>query len=285
MPMSGSRPTVRASHWVHSTRPRRGPVGEPEATSGRAAHLRSVQEVRRGPGVLLRRLVRIAEGLFLAAVIYAVLAGLTALAASRVATAALARALATRHVHVTVFAAPFWTVIQGRFRKLEVLAYDGRAGRLAIAKLTASWQNGRIDVKALEAGRPFRAWAGGGPIRVMLWLRPAALMAALPRTNVMHITSMQLKSPNAVVRGWLEVGTLRLPFRAVGRPAIADGGRLVVFRVMHVEAGPITLRSALGIPVMRLAASPLDPVLHVTAARITSQAIVVQLAGGTGRKR
>jgi len=269
---------------VHSARLRRMPAATPEATRSRTTRRGLFQTARGRGGDLPQRLVRLAEGGFLVAVTYAVLAGLTALAASRVATAALARALATPHVRVTVVAAPFWTVVQGRFRNLEVLAYDGRAGRLAIAKLTASWHNGRIDLKALEAGRPFRAWAGGGPIRVTLWLRPSALLAGLPRTNAMQMTSIELRSPDAVVRGWLAVGTLRLPFSAVGRPAIADGGRLLLFRVVHVNAGPITLRSALGIPVVRLTASPFDPVLRVTAARVAANAIVVELAGGTGAR-
>lgn len=199
--------------------------------------------------------------------------------ASRVASAALTRSLHAKRAQVSIRAFPFWELFAGRFGSLHVVAYDAVSGRLSIARVSATWQRGAIDLRPLSQGKAFRAWAGGGPIHVTLWLKPAALMAQLPHGGPLKITSIRLKAPDAEVRGRITVGELRLPFMAVGVPAVAEEGRLVLFRVIQVHAGPIALRSALGIPVVDLTHSPLYPTLHVESASVGRSGIIVRLFG------
>ena len=301
MPSTGTGPPASRTFLVPSARRRRGrsrrfagsqaePIGRAEGARSTTARLREGRVVER------RRLwaFRTAVGFFktgaLAVIVYAALAGLTSLVASREAEGALARALHARRVNVSITAYPFWQLFFGRFATVRATVDGASGGDLAIARLTATWRNGAIDFASLERGGPFRDWATAGRIRVTLWLRPTALMTRLPHGRVMRITAIHLRAPDVDVRGEISVGELRLPFTAVGVPAVAQDGRLLLFRVVRVHAGPIALRSALGIPVVDLTHSPLYPTLHVEAAHVTRRFMVVELAGrgeahgpGTGR--
>lgn len=280
MPSTGTQPHRARTQWIRASR---GVRGEPPGTGPFPTRARNAAV---GPGRLARRVRKVLAGLKLLAALaiaYVALSGLASLTASRLAAAALQRSLSARRVTVSVSATPFWELLRGRFGSLHVVAYDVKSGTLSIARITARWQDGQVNLGRLARGLPFRTWAGGGPIRVTLEMTPAALMARLPHSSVMRITSMRLVPPDLDVRGEIAVGELRLPFEAVGAPAVAEAGRLVLFRVVRVHAGPISLRSALGIPVVDLNGSPLYPALRVAGATVGRRDIIVRLFGQAKR--
>ena len=227
----------------------------------------------------VRRFAGIAAGLMLFAV---VAQGAVSAAAARVAAAAITRALGG-HVEVSVTALPFWELAQGRFQHFSVTARDVRDGSLSIARLDAEWSDGSVRMADLRAGRPMQKWVGGGRLDVHLFIRPDALLAALPPTGSLKITALELQPPGAWVVGRVRFGELDLPFRALGSPEVIDGGAVLVFRVTILHAGPLALRSSLGIPVVDLRQTPLNKVLWVEGARVGANGIDVELTNRPSR--
>lgn len=227
----------------------------------------------RSPWRHVRTLAGLLAGLCLVAV---VLQGAVSAAAARVAAAAITRALGG-HVDVSVSALPFWQLAQGRFQHFSVTARDVRDGSLSIARLDAQWTDGSVRMAQLRAGQPMQKWVGGGRLDVHLFIHPDALLAALPPTGSLKITALELKPPGAWVVGRVRFGELSLPFRALGTPEVIDGGDVLVFRVTILHAGPLALRSSLGIPVVDLRQTPLNKVLWVEGARVGAKGIDVEL--------
>jgi hypothetical protein len=221
---------------------------------------------------------RAALGALLAALaLAAACQGAASAAAARIVAAAVRERLGGGAVTATVVALPFWQLAQGRFQHLSVRGVDVRGGRLAIAQMRADWRDGRVDVRALEAGRPLRSWVRGGRLVVRLTLGPAALVRALPRTGTLTVTRLSLAPPGVRVYGRLRFDGLDLPFRAFGEPRVVDAGNVLVFLVTAVRAGPFALRSALGVPVVDLRRTALGGALWIQGAHVGRRAIVVVL--------
>lgn len=225
------------------------------------------------PGSGLRLTIRLLAGLALAAV---AAQGAVSAAADRVAAAALTQSLGGE-ARVTVTALPFWQLARGRFQHLTVTAQNLRTGTLDIRALRADWRDGSVRMAALRAGRPMADWLGGGRLTVHLTLTPRALLDALPPTGALRITRLGLRPPGAWVDGRVALGELHLEFRALGTLRVIDGGDVLVFRVTTLHAGPLVLRSSLGIPVVDLRQTPLRSLLWVTGAHVTATGIDVEL--------
>jgi len=232
----------------------------------------------------LRRLLALCLALL---TVGAALQGVTALAVGTVVAGAVEQQLGG-HVTARISALPFWQLAAGRFEHLTVAGQNLRSGDLAIAQMRAEWAHGRVDMAALEAGRPIADWLSGGRLTVTLVLGASALRRAAPHRGTLSVTAIRLEPPDVRVTGRLRFDGLDLPFRATGRPDVVDGGDVLVFLVTVVNAGPIVLRSALGQPVVDLRRTPLSGVLWITGARVHRDGVVVELAnrpagGRTGR--
>jgi hypothetical protein len=222
----------------------------------------------------LRRALTALTGLIAA---LALAQGLAATAAARIVSSAVQGRLGGS-VHAQVSAWPFWRLGSGRFQHLTVVGRNLRSGGLAISRMRAVWSDGRVDMRALEAGRPLGTWIRGGELRVRIWLGAASLLAAAPHGGALEVTSLRLRPPDVLVRGHLRFDGLDLPFRASGRPRVVDGGDVLVFLVTLVNAGPIVLRYALGLPVFDLRRTALSHVLWISDAHVTADGVVVDLA-------
>lgn len=214
----------------------------------------------------------------------ALVQGVAATAAARIVAGAVERSLGGS-ARAQVGAWPFWRLASGRFQHLTVTGKNLRSGDLAIARMRASWSDGRVDMAALEAGRPLGAWIRGGRLTVRLWLDPTALRAVAPRGGALEVTALRLRPPDVLVAGRLRFDGVNLPFRATGRPRVVDHGAALVFLVTVVSAGPILLRSALGVPVVDLRRTALSGVLWITGARVEHGAVIVDLANRPPRGR
>jgi|GEM_PF-5274892 len=248
---------------VPGPRPKRPPAGR----------------ARRGA---LRAVSVVAGGALLATAVFAGAQGVVSTAAARIASSALERELGG-HVAVSVSAMPAWMLTQGRFQYLSVEGKGLRSGDLRIARLVAHWRNGRVSLAALRRGAPIGAWLTGGRLAVRLWLAPAALLAVIPQSPALRVTSLRLAPPGVWVDGRIRIGELTLPFRALGSPQVVDNGQVLVFRVTKLHAGPIVLRYALGIPVVDLSHTPLHPVLAIDGASVGAKAVQVELVNRAAR--
>ncbi len=206
-----------------------------------------------------------------------VLQGAATMAVGRIVASAVERRLGGS-VRADVRALPFWQLMSGRFDHLTVVGKDLRSGDLAIAHVQATWSDGQVDMAALERGEAPRAWIQGGRLRVEIDLTASALRAIAPRSGALEVTRLTLRPPDVLVSGRLRFDGLALPFRATGRPAVVDGGNVLVFLVTVLNAGPIVLRYALGLPVVDLRRTALSGALWVTGARVERDHVVVVLA-------
>ncbi|MCL6594601.1 MAG: DUF2993 domain-containing protein [Firmicutes bacterium] len=202
--------------------------------------------------------------------------GVVSAAAGRMLAAAV-RAQWGGRVTAQVVAVPFWQLGWGRFERLTVRGRGLRSGALRIARLDARWDGGRVDLAALAQGRPLAAWMRGGRLKVRLDIGADALRRILPRSGAVTLTGLGLAPPGVWVQGRLRFDELDLPFRAFGRPRVVDGGEVLVFLVTLVHAGPIVLRSGLGVPVVDLRHTELGGALRISGARVEPWGVRVEL--------